>query len=204
MIKSTLKQHLEDNGSLEKGILVSSLLIKEIEVCGFLNGAKKFQQTSDCYLHMYNSILNKVPHRMLVRSGMVHQVFEYYDGNGIAAKNCVFKIFPTLVVNKESFDVEMKDIHVPAFETSTFYRELRKGYSRLVTEQKLRKNGFPDFVKVKDDKVICEVEPGRVLCLNSDGEIRALGEEIQVLCRYVHAETGTMCYTVYSLDELYI
>ena len=204
MIKTTLKQRLEENGCLEKGLLVSSLLIKEIEVCGFLNGVKNFGQTDDKFLHLYNSILNKAPHRMLVRSGMVHQIFEYFDGSKISSMNCVFRIYTTLTVNESDFEMDLKDIHVPALEKSSIYRDIRQGFQRFITDDKLRKNGFPEFIKVKEDKVVCEIAPGKILCLNKDGEIRSLGEDIQVLCRYLHPETGIMCYTIYSMDELFI
>ena len=204
MIKTTLMQRLEENGCLEKGFLVSSLLIKEIEVCGFLNGVKKFRQTDDKFLHLYDSILNKAPHRMLVRSGMVHQIFEYFDGSKISSMNCVFCIYTTLTVNESDFEMDLKDIHVPALEKSSIYRDIRQGFKRFITDDKLRKNGFPEFIKVKEDKVVCEITPGKILCLNKDGEIRSLGEDIQVLCRYLHPETGIMCYTIYSMDELFI
>ena len=204
MIKTTLKQRLEENGCLEKGLLVSSLLIKEIEVCGFLNGVKNFEHTDDKCLHLYNSILNKAPHRMLVRSGMVHQIFEYFDGSKISSMNCVFRIYTTLTVNESDFEMDLKDIHVPALEKSSIYRDIRQGFKRFITDDKLRKNGFPEFIKVKEDKVVCEIAPGKILCLNKDGEVRSLGEDIQVLCRYLHPETGIMCYTIYSMDELFI
>lgn len=204
MIKTTLKQRLVENGCLEKGLLVSSLLIKEIEVCGFLNGVKNFGQTDNKFLHLYNSILNKAPHRMLVRSGMVHQIFEYFDGSQITSMNCVFRIYTTLTVNDSDFEMDLKDIHVPALEKSSIYRDIRQGFKRFITDDKLRKNGFPEFIKVKEDKVVCEIAPGKILCLNKDGEIRSLGEDIQVLCRYLHPETGIMCYTIYSMDELFI
>lgn len=204
MIKTTLKQRLEENGCLEKGLLVSSLLIKEIEVCGFLNGVKNFRQTDDKFLHLYNSILNKAPHRMLVRSGMVHQIFEYFDGSQTKSMNCVFRIYTTLTINESVFEMELKDIHIPALEKSSIYREIRQGFKRFITDDKLRKNGFPEFIKIKEDKVVCEIAPDKILCLNKDGEIRSLGEDIQVLCRYLHPETGIMCYTIYSLDELFI
>lgn len=204
MIKTTLQQRLEENGCLEKGLLVSSLLIKEIEVCGFLNGVKSFGQTDGKFLHLYNSILNKAPHRMLVRSGMVHQIFEYFDGSKISSMNCVFRIYTTLTVNESDFEMDLKDIHVPALEKSSIYRDIKQGFKCFITDDKLRKNGFPEFIKVKEDKVVCEIAPGKILCLNKDGEIRSLGEDIQVLCRYLHPETGIMCYTIYSMDELFI
>ena len=204
MIKTTLKQRLEENGCLEKGLLVSSLLIKEIEVCGFLNGVKSFGQTDGKFLHLYNSILNKAPHRMLVRSGMVHQIFEYFDGSKISSMNCVFRIYTTLTVNESDFEMDLKDIHVPALEKSSIYRDIKQGFKCFITDDKLGKNGFPEFIKVKEDKVVCEIAPGKILCLNKDGEIRSLGEDIQVLCRYLHPETGIMCYTIYSMDELFI
>lgn len=204
MIKTTLKQRLEENGCLEKGILVSSLLIKEIEVCGFLNGVKNFSQTDDKFLHLYNSILNKAPHRMLVRSGMVHQIFEYFDGSQISSMNCVFRIYTTLTINGSAFEMDLKDIHIPALEKSSIYRDIIKGFNRYITDDKLRKNGFPEFIKKKEGKIICEIAPSKILCLNKDGEICSLGEDIQVLCRYLHHETGIMCYTIYSLDELFI
>ena len=204
MIKTTLQQRLEENGLIKKGLLVSSLLIKEIEVCGFLNGVKSFGQTDDKFLHLYNSILNKAPHRMLVRSGMVHQIFEYFDGSKISSMNCVFRIYTTLTVNESDFEMDLKDIHVPALEKSSIYRDIKQGFKCFITDDKLRKNGFPEFIKVKEDKVVCEIAPGKILCLNKDGEIRSLGEDIQVLCRYLHPETGIMCYTIYSMDELFI
>ena len=204
MIKTTLKQHLEEKGNLEKGILVSSLLIKEIEVCGFLNGIKNFYQTEPRLLHMINSILNKAPHRMLVQSGLVHQIFEYNHGGSIISTNCIFVIYPYLSINNKAFEVELKDVHIPSLEKSCLYNDIRRGLKRFITEDKLRRNDFPDFIKFKDNKIICEIEPGKIMCLNNDGIVRSLGEDIQVLCRYLHKETGTMCYTIYSLDELYI
>ena len=141
---------------------------------------------------------------MLVRSGMVHQIFEYFDGSKISSMNCVFRIYTTLTVNESDFEMDLKDIHVPALEKSSIYRDIRQGFKRFITDDKLRKNGFPEFIKVKEDKVVCEIAPGKILCLNKDGEIRSLGEDIQVLCRYLHPETGIMCYTIYSMDELFI
>jgi hypothetical protein len=40
MLKKTLQQPLVETGSIESGIIVSSNLIKRVEVCGFVNMQK--------------------------------------------------------------------------------------------------------------------------------------------------------------------
>ena len=45
---------------------------------------------------------------------------------------------------------------------------------------------------------------GHVQILDKDGVIKSIGENIMAICRYLHAETGTMCYTQYNLYEVYV
>ena len=45
---------------------------------------------------------------------------------------------------------------------------------------------------------------GHVQLFDKNGAIKSIGENIMVICRYLHAETGTMCYTQYNLNEVFV
>lgn len=86
------------------------------------------------------------------------------------------------------------------------YRKIkaRIGSGLAVTEYMLRKNGFPENIIEEDSKAMFIAEEGTILLKDKDGSIKSIGEEILAVCRYLHPETGTMCYTQLGLDELFV
>lgn len=86
------------------------------------------------------------------------------------------------------------------------YRKIKSRHGNGVTVRDfdLRKADFPSRISAIDGKAMLSAPAGHVQILDKDGVIKSIGENIMVVCRYIHAETGTMCYTQYNLNEVFI
>lgn len=206
MERKTLDVLLNEKGNLESGMLVSSTLIKEIEVCGFINSSIPKSSAEDNILGLYLSLANKAPYRQVVRSNYIYQVVDYIENDRVKSKGIVLPIYKTLSICKEDFEMNLEDITIPKLEPSPLYKKIHKrlGGTVKVTEYMIQKANYPDYIEARDGKAIVNIHAGNTICLDREGCIKSLGQNIMALCRYIHTETGTMCYTQYSLDELYI
>lgn len=68
----------------------------------------------------------------------------------------------------------------------------------------MEKAKFPSYIKAIDGKAILNAPKSHIQIIDKDGEIKRIGENIMVVCRYLHTETGTMCYTQYNLNEVFV
>ena len=57
--------------------------------------------------------------------------------------------------------------------------------------------------KKEEEEELQKIEK-HIQIIDKDGEIKSIGENIIVVCRYLHTETGTMCYTQYNLNEVFV
>lgn len=203
MEKITLKAVLEERRVLGSSILASSVLIKRLEICGYLNSCTSDKKVFNNLSH-YISLANKAPYRQFVCSGYLYQVQEYESLKELKQRPIVLPIYSELSICKTGFEIDLEEITIPILEKSQTYREIQSRKKGVrVTDQLLRKAEYPSFIYANNGRAIVKIKEGDILCKDKDGNNKSLGNEILALCRYLHPETGTMCYTQYSLDELY-
>ena len=155
---------------------------------------------------IFNGIVNKEPKRQIVLSNYIYQVTTHYSGKEITSEGMAIPIFQSLVVSESEGQYNVEDLYVPSLVGRQLYRKIksRHGNGVVVREYDLEKAKFPSYIKAIDGKAILNAPKSHIQIIDKDGEIKSIGENIMVVCRYLHTETGTMCYTQYNLNEVFV
>lgn len=210
MAKVSLSEKLFESKQLSSSIIVSSVLVNRLEVYGYVNSCRHedmIQMPKNNYsVAGLNGIINKSPHSEIVCSNFIYQVVPFFDGKETSSIGLHIPIYKSLCVIREQAKYDLEDLYIPSLIANSLYRKIkaRIGSGLAVTEYMLRKNGFPASIIEEDSKAMFIAEEGAILLKDKEGSIKSIGEEILVVCRYLHPETGTMCYTQLGLDELFV
>lgn len=218
MAKITLKEKLEITGALPCNIIVSSTLIKELEVYGFVNSCNskffvnKFRGHDKglgglaVYKHDFNGIVNKDCSRLIIYSDFMYQVIDIQNGTSFGVEGRQTPIYKKLEKSTKKMELNVEKLWIPSLWTNKYYQLIKSHYGKggvSVEEEILKKEGMPSTITAKEGKAILSVDVGAILMKDSSGEIGSIGEEILAVCRYIHTESGKLCYVIYGLDELY-
>lgn len=206
MNRITLEDYLKNHGSVHCGMIAKSNLIDKLEIYGFANACKDEDMYNDVYAGLINGIVNKEPKRQIVLSNYIYQVTTHYSGKEITREGMAIPIFQSLVVSESEGQYNVEDLYVPSLVGRQLYRKIksRHGNGVVVREYDLEKAKFPSYIKAIDGKAILNAPKSHIQIIDKDGEIKSIGENIMVVCRYLHTETGTMCYTQYNLNEVFV
>ena len=207
MDRMTLEDYLKKQGSVHCGMIAKSNLIDKLEIYGFVNACKDEDMYNDVYAGLIlNGIVNKEPKRQIVLSNNIYQVTSHYSGKEITREGMVIPVFQSLVVSESEDQYNVEDLYVPSLFGKQLYRKIksRHGNGVIVSEYDLVKAKFPSYIKAIEGKAILNAPKAHVQFIDKDGVIKSIGENIMVVCRYLHAETGTMCYTQYNLNEVFV
>lgn len=205
----TLQEHLDKFGWLRSRMIAKSNLINEVEIYGFINCSK--EMVDEFKYHQYNlfGIVNKDPGQQVIRCNYMYQIIEWYDGNRVQHTGVVTPIYVGLRKSVEDTEINVEELHIPDLVNNELYKLIRsrKGNGVEVTEQlvkkKLSKEWTEHNILIKEGKAMMPIRKGDVLCQHIiDNSTKSIGQELLALCRYIHRETGRMCYTQYGLDEL--
>ena len=200
MERITLEDYLKKNGSVRSGIMAKSNLIDKLEIYGFVNACEDNDMYNKVYAGLIiNGIVNKEPKRQIILSNHIYQVTTHYSGMAVP-------IYHTLVVSGSEGKYNLEDIYIPSLIGKELYRKIKSRHGNGVTvrDYDLKKANFPSCISAIDGKAILTAPAGHVQIFDKDGVIKSIGENIMVVCRYLHAETGTMCYTQYNLNEVFV
>ena len=203
MNRITLEDYLKNHRSVHCGMIAKSNLIDKLEIYGFANACKDEDMYNDVYAGLIlNGIVNKEPKRQIVLSNYIYQVTTHYSGKEITREGMAIPIFQSLVVSES----EGQYLYVPSLVGKQLYRKIksRHGNGVVVREYDLEKANFPSYIKAIEGKAILNAPKSHIQIVDKDGEIKSIGENVMVVCRYLHSETGTMCYTHYNLNEVFI
>lgn len=203
----TLEEQLRIKGSLNSGLIAKSNLIDKLEVYGFVNACKDKDMYEKLYTgYILNGIVNKEPKRQIVLSEHIYQVTTNYSGEEITREGHVTPIYQRLQICHEMKKYNVEDLRVPSLIGNKLYRKIksRHGQGVIVTAREIEKAKFPSYITEEEGKAILSAPEGHVRCLDNDGLIKSIGENVMVVCRYLHPETGTLCYTQYNLNEVYV
>lgn len=210
MTKKDLERHLYETGCLENGMIVSSNLIKRLEVCGFVNMQIANELILEKILGDSLSMINKAPYKQFVMSGYIYQIHQYVKRTSMTSVTCTkgvtAPIYSSLKITRQNIEVNLEEVAIPSLEDNKTYNKIRSRYgSSVVVTESMLDRAFPKeyTITAKEGKAMMEVQEDSILCLNRKGEIRSVGEEILVVCRYLDPETGVLNYAQYSLDELF-
>lgn len=207
MDRITLEDYLKKNGSIQSGILAKSNLIDKLEVYGFVNACQDKDMDKEVYAGLFlNGIVNKEPKSQIVLSNHIYQVTTHYCGKDITREGMAIPIYQKLVVSESEGRYNVEDINIPSLASKQLYRKIksRHGIGVTVRDNDLKKANFPSCISVIEGKAILTAPAGHVQILDKDGVIKSIGENLMVVCRYLHAETGAMCYTQYNLNEVFV
>lgn len=207
MYRITLEDYLNTNGSVQSGIMAKSKLIDKLEIYGFVNACKDEDMYNVGYTgYVINGIVNKEPKLQIILSNYIYQVTSHYSGKDITYAGMAIPIFQTLAVSEAEEQYNVEDLYIPSLIGKKLYRKIKSRHGNGVTicDYDLRKADFPSRVSAIDGKAMLSAPAGHVQILDKDGIIKSIGENIMVVCRYLHAETGTMCYTQYNLNEVFV
>ncbi len=195
MATITLREKLERSGHLDSNMTASSILIKKLEVYGYINS----RHQSDIFdnFSAFLIINRDAPNEILCSN------FLYQKSDNVSI---VVPIYKSLRKCEAYTEYHLEDFYVPSLMSNRWYREImtRSKYASLGRMPAARRDAEALGVLVQENMALFPVEEGRILCLDKDGEVKSVGEELLVICRYLHDGTGRMCYAKYSLDELYI
>lgn len=211
MKKRNLEKHLNETGCIEKGIIVSSNLIKRMEVYGFVNMQSVNELNLEKILEETFSMINKAPYKQFVMSGYIYQIHQYAKKagmtTGICTKGVTAQIYSSLKINRQNIEVNLEEVAIPSLENNKTYNKIRSRYGTgiVVTDRMLDKDFPKEYnITAKNGKAMLEIQIGSILCLDRKGDVKSVGEEILAVCRYLDSETGVLNYAQYSLDELFV
>lgn len=210
MAKKDLERHLYDTGCLENGMIVSSNLIKRLEVCGFVNMQCANELNLEKILGDSLSMINKAPYKQFVMSGYIYQIHQYVKRTSMASVTCTkgvtAPIYSSLKVIHQNTEVNLEEVAIPSLEDNKTYNKIRSRYgSGIVVTESMLFRAFPKeyTITAKEGKAMLEVPEQSILCFDRKGKVKSVGEEILAVCRYLDPETGVLNYAQYSLDELF-
>ncbi len=207
MNRITLEDVLKNHGSVHCGMIGKSNLIDKLEIYGFVNACKDEDMYNDVYAGLIlNGIVNKEPKCQIVLSNYIYQITTHYSGKEITREGMAIPVFQSLVVSESEGQYNVEDLYVPSLIGKQLYRKIKSRYGNgvVVREYDLEKAKFPSYIKAIEGKAILNAPKSHIQIIDKDGEIKSIGENIMVVCRYLHTETGTMCYTQYNLNEVFV
>ena len=115
----TLEKYFKEEEILTKGLIVESILINRLEVCGYISSRIPY------------CIVNKAPHSQTVTSGYLCQTMVSLTGSTTEqVKRITVPIFHSLSFCKEAFEIELSKFYIPSLADNTAYCQIMKGEHR--------------------------------------------------------------------------
>lgn len=198
----TLLDELNATGKLVKGTLVSSRLLKQMEVFGFAEDAEF--DTEDEINFLQKDLVNlDGSFRVVCLDYMFEPRYgSEADAPGVA-KKVVTPIFQQVEVEKESHKLPLEDIYVLDFSANPFYTKKVRKKKKPVNEYSFNKANLPENVKLEDRSCYYYTQKGDLLFYDRSGAIKGVESRILAVCRYLCPGTGSMNIGLYGLDELF-
>lgn len=177
----SLREKLIKEGEIYRSIIVSSALIKDLEIYGFINCAiqdSKLEINTSDYIVCAN-------------------LMRYHSD--------IIPLFRSISICTEDIELKVKNVHIPSLQENTLYKSIheRFGTEKIVQEYEFKKAKWPAKYRLEDGDVMFPVEKGTVVFKDKDGCIKSVEEDALVLCRYIYNDTGDLKYMIFALDQLY-
>ena len=214
----TREKHRNFFRSLRRGMVVHGALVEDMEIYGFLNYSSEI-----IYERKYNEfdllgIVDKDPSKQIICGNYMYQVVEWFDGKKVQYSGRITPIYDILGKSTVDRSIDVANLYIPSLISHELYKRIRsrKGTGVTVTDYDVRRYVKKDDawsslgIYLENGKACLPVHEGDLLLWRNldwpteGGAIKSVGEEILVVCRYLHKSTGRMCYTQLGLDEITI
>lgn len=194
MIREFLLDYLKEHKTLQKGMLVKSLLIDKLEIVGFLNDA----EPRHCITNMNALSISTEA------SINLHNAIAIYNGYMMIGSKA-YEYYSSLEMNENKQEINIESLYIPSLVSSDLYKYIRtQKNTRPITDKLLRDKNYPASIIAKDNTAIRVVEEGEILMKDRLGRIKSIAEDIDVICRHVNSATGVLSYTVLGINDLLV
>lgn len=199
MRKVSIREKLFTEGEVNRGIVVSSNLVKELEIYGFVNCSY-----DDSLLSGVSSYPAKGNIQLSSRECLI---YSYY----LRKDEIVHPVYRTVAIAHESVDINVENLYIPSYRSygqyggNWLYNQIKSRYGtgKTVTDNEWVKGHFPSRFSMSEGKVFMHIEKGEVVLKDKFGVVRSVEEEAIAVCRYLNLETGEIQYLFYCLDEIF-
>lgn len=210
MKKENLFDVLLCTGTLNSGAKVCSTLIPEMEIYGYIPMGEDDRSP-------YNSSpllgLDFKMSNTLVVSNRLMVTYSDYNGlmdSKIVNKRAVHPILKSVELqeNGKNYELPLNKLYIPKYVFNDAYREFRRSVIYRGYGNKLRQlNGI--IVKQNEETHATEYyykpEESEFLFHDTFGnEIKAVGSNFCVVCRYTNQVTGNLAYALFQPEDLVI
>ena len=206
MAKKTLQEVFKCVRTLSSGIQVSNSLIQDMEVVGYLNSASvdTLLQLNFSPFNM-GGVINHSVDKQLICSNYLYQVKEDESNGNPAYRGKLYPIFKQIKMATTEMNIPLNQMDIPSLRMNCLYRKIKErvGTDVVVSEYELRKSKMPDYIHLENGKLMYHIIADDVLCYDRHEMCRSVGDDILVLCRYVHVSTGNVCYAQFELTDVY-
>jgi len=225
MNRITLQQYIEKYKHLHIGMKVSSALLDDMVVRGFVNSSKDMIDDTKINQYKKNSLLGIVDKdcsNQVICENYIYQVVSWYDGEKIQQQGLVNPIYAGLYKFDNNVNINIENLYIPDLITHPLYQIIRSRKGVAITEQLVNRykpnNGKTDRWKnhnifIKDGNAYMPIKKGDWVLrplydmINPfiiEKSIKSVAQEILVVGTYIHGETGRRCYALFGLEELTI
>ena len=223
MNRITLQEYLETHKHLHIGMKVSSELLDNMVVRGFVNSSKDMIDDSKINMTKKDSLLGIVDNDCSIQvicENYIYQVISWYDGEKVQQQGLVNPIYAGLYKFDFDANINIENLYIPDLISHPLYRIIhaRKGVTineQLVNKYRPNKDKTDRWkshnIFVKDGKAYMPIKKGdwvlrplydMINPFVMEKSIKSVAQEILVVCTYIHGETGRRCYALFGLEEL--
>ena len=220
----TLQEYINRKGWLEWGMRVNADF-GEMIVRGFVNSSKDMIDNTHFIRPTRPQLIGFVDKNcsnMVICSNYMYQIINWHNGEKTLQQGVVHPIYPAIHRYQNNTEVDLEQLYIPDLVTHPLYKAIRskKEKNSFLTEQELHKyrpyknesdrwkehgiiiNNGKAYMPVKNGDIVFHSLNGLLKPYTTDSSIKSIAQEILVVCRYLHEQTGQIHYALFGLDEL--
>ena len=221
----TLHEYFNRRGWVEWGMKVNTDF-GEMRIRGFVNSSKDMIDNTHFIRPTRPQLLGFVDKNcsnMVICSNYMYQIINWSNGEKTLQQGVVHPIYPAIHRYQSTIQVDLEQLYIPDLVTHPLYRAIRsKKKEGFLTEQELHKyrpyknesdrwiehgiiiNNGKAYLPVKNGDIVFRSINGLLKPYTTDSSIKSIAQELLVVCRFFHEQTGQIHYALFDLDELTI
>lgn len=225
MKRINLTNYLEEHKHFRMGMKVSSDLLDNMVVRGFVNSSKDMIDDSRINMTKKDALLGIVDKNccnQVICENYIYQIINWFDGEKIQQQSVVNPIYAGLYKYNYDVSINIEHLYIPDLISHPLYQRIRSRQGITITEQLVNKyrpnKDKTDRWKnhdifIKDGKAYMPIKRGDWVLrplydmtnpFVAEKSIKSVAQEILIVCTYIHDKTGRRCFALYGPDELSI
>lgn len=200
-MKANLLEILKSTEVLTSGVLVGSLLVKELEIYGFI----PYIESSD----LDNNLTLPLDMRLgIIASDRFSYSVEEYSSilGGIQKKEqIILPIYRKLQCDNAEHRLKLKNLYVFSLRTNSYYKDFRN--RKQVNLQQLKRASSQISI-LDPQEVYYETKSNEILMYKKASfpidKVSAVASYFLVVCRFINSVTGGISYAIYPPEDLFL